>query len=230
MISHLLTPEQVAIVRAGGTMLPIPGDECPECIDGCDIADCRHCGEDYGDPCQRHLDAGHVVSGDPYGDGVDCRTCCEGCGGRPVAPKAWLALTEPCDTCHGDGVLTEERAHNGGDVAEMIVGDCPDCVGGFKIIDLEEAVPCERGGEDIWAHVLVARATIQLLPVVADLGGRLPYPQVCVAERVTDQYLREWYVDADGDQMHRMINPTPDPLPVEEQDWVAALTIIERTS
>lgn len=51
-----------------------------ECInDGCDISMCRDCGEDYTDPCAYHREHGHVASADPYGDGVDCRSCCREC-------------------------------------------------------------------------------------------------------------------------------------------------------
>ncbi len=61
--------------------------ECPECLEGCDIATCRDCGEDFTEPCDRHLAAGHVPSADPYGDGLECESCCRRCGG------SWRSVT-----------------------------------------------------------------------------------------------------------------------------------------
>lgn len=34
-----------------------------------------------------------------------------------------------CKTCQDSGVLTRERSHGGGEIAEMVVGPCPDCSG-----------------------------------------------------------------------------------------------------
>lgn len=56
--------------------------ECLECFEGCDVTACQDCGEDYSDPCDRHLAAGHVPSADPYGDGQECESCCCRCSGQ----------------------------------------------------------------------------------------------------------------------------------------------------
>jgi hypothetical protein len=172
MSTHLLTPEQAAIVRAGGTMLVIPGDPA------------------WGEP--DYTPPGRIET-------------------RPlifVAPRAWLALTEPCDTCGGTGSI------EGRNIASW--DGCWDCVDGSKIIDLEEAVPCERGGDDIWAHVLVARATIQLLPVCQEPESGYHDPDVITVDLLGQNW-----------NGHRRV--TLDPLPVPGRDWVAVLTIIEPT-
>ena len=65
---------------------------CDRCEEGCDITMCLDCGEDYGEPCARHLTAGHHASADPYGDSVDCHACC---------PDCRIELVRPCPTCRG---------------------------------------------------------------------------------------------------------------------------------
>ena len=64
------------------------------CDDGCDVTYCHDCGEDYTDPCERHRSFGHIPSGDPYGDGVDCQDCCPICGTGVPSP-AVKAAPEP---------------------------------------------------------------------------------------------------------------------------------------
>lgn len=55
------------------------------CDDGCDVAYCLDCGEDFTSPCPWHRSFGHVPSCDPYGDDVDCGGCCQVCGGRATS-------------------------------------------------------------------------------------------------------------------------------------------------
>lgn len=71
--------------KAWWPVVPTTEPECERCIDGCDITACHDCGEDYTDPCPRHLAAGHVPSSDAYDDGVDCSTCCLTC--PPSSPS-----------------------------------------------------------------------------------------------------------------------------------------------
>jgi hypothetical protein len=56
------------------------------CDDGCNVAYCHECGEDYTDPCEGHRSFGHVRSFDPYGDDVDCHACCPICGTGVLSP------------------------------------------------------------------------------------------------------------------------------------------------
>lgn len=75
-------------------------EPCETCdLDGCDVANCRDCGEDYLEPCDRHLAAGHVSSSDPYGDGIDCHSCCPDC----AEGRKRIEIRVACPTCGGKG-------------------------------------------------------------------------------------------------------------------------------
>ncbi len=66
-----------------------------QCDDGCDVAYCHDCGEDYTEPCEYHRSFGHIRSFDPYGDGVDCQGCCRVCGTGVPSPAASQAKNAP---------------------------------------------------------------------------------------------------------------------------------------
>jgi hypothetical protein len=167
MISHLLTSEQAAIVRAGGTMLPIPGDESYE-----------ETPPGYGDYARFN---GYV------------------------APRAWLVLTGPCDTCGGKGSWLEGRP------TAPVRYWCPDCVNGSKIIDLRgPCMWCHGAGNDPVYSRLFPEA-VNDLPCPSTF--RLDARPACDDGSVS---LGRFTID---------VQPAPG-----GRDWVAALTIIERTS
>lgn len=144
-----------------------------------------------------------------------------------VAPQDWVALTGPCPRCRGNGRLW--RLDNDG-TAEP----CPDCRDGRRIEPLYTVCPNRHAFRGGWAdcqrcdehgRMLVGLGSIEVVPVVAGLGG------------VDDPFPRIGVVHDDGVHdglylMRAFVYPSPrfdlpDPLPVPGRDFVIVIDCVE---
>jgi hypothetical protein len=195
-MSVLLTSEQARLIVAPFTTLTIPGDPCPEC-------------------------GGHGVTEHDRLDHPDHGPCNEcGCSGV-VAPGVWAEvagqrtdLVVKCERCEGDGVVDDETVgvHEPAVTCDEINPECG--CSAFLCPD------CDDGS------VRVARADVEVLPVVGDWEHPLPdWPFPCVFRigLIDCWVIGERRDFSNGFELDLAVKPRPN------LDWVVVLSNVEIT-